>query len=296
MSIAVLAILIVCSRWIKVIPGGLVAVVGMIALSRILDFSAHDISILGHVPSGLPHIGVPQQVSFADVGKLAATSISLFLVFLTQPLQYLPDCVLSSVVFLIGLKPIDIKGMRGVYRLRRDEFWVALATGVVVAVGVEQGIILALLLSLVLHVRRHYQTVDVVLGRSSSGHLLSVAPAPGARTEPGLVVFRFGGGVFYANATRLSDEVLGLVNVDDPPRWFVFDCAAIDDLDYTGGKTLAEIADQLHARGVVLAMCEVDDKVRVQLDTFGITPKVGTEHIYETAGDAIEAFQSTSGP
>jgi hypothetical protein len=36
--------------------------------------------------------------------------------------------------------------------------------------------------------------------------------------------------------------------------------------------------------------------VRVQLDTFGITPEVGTEHIYETAGHAIEAFQPTSGP
>jgi sulfate permease, SulP family len=370
-SASVLAILIVFGRWLRVIPGGLVAVVGMIALSWIFDFAAHDISILGPVPSGLPHIGVPQGVTWHDAVLLLATAVSMFIVilaqsaatsrayavkyseqfeentdlvglglanltagftgtfvvngsptktemvdeakshtqvaqlttavvvaivllFLTVPLQYLPNCVLSSVVFLIGLKLIDIKGMREIYRLRKDEFYVALLTAIVVVViGVEEGIILAIVLSLILHVRRHYQTVDFVLAPNAKGHLKTVPPAPGTRTEPGLVVYRFGGGIFYANATRLSEEVLGLVEGDDPPRWFVLDAAAVDDIDFSGGKTLAELADQLHERNVVLALCEVDDKVRAQLDTFGITPKVGAEHIYETVEDALEAFRRT---
>lgn len=369
-SLAVLAVVIACSRWIKALPGALVAVVGMIVLSKVFDFSSHGISILGPVPSGLPHIGLPAGITLSDVQKLAATSISMFLVilaqsaatarayavkynqrfdentdlvgiglanlaaalsstfvvngsptktevvdeahshtqvaqlttavvvaivllFLTAPLQYLPNCVLSSVVFLIGLKLIDVRGMREVYHLRRDEFWVALATGiVVVVVGVEQGIILALLLSLVLHVRRHYETVDVVIGRNADGHLTSLPPMPGTITLPGLIVYRFGGGVFYANASRLSDEVLGLVSVAQPPRWLVIDCAAIDDLDYTGGKTLAELADQLRTRKITLALCQVSDKVRVELDTFGITPKVGADHIYDTAQDAIAGFHA----
>ena len=367
-SAAVLAILVGFSRWLRVVPGGLVAVVGMIALSWIFDFAAHDISILGPVPSGLPHIGVPQGVTWHDAVLLLATAVSMFIVilaqsaatsrayavkyserfeentdlvglglanitagftgtfvvngsptktemvdeakshtqvaqlttavvvaivllFLTKPLQYLPNCVLSSVVFLIGVKLVDVAGMREIYRLRRDEFYVALLTAIVVVViGVEEGIILAILLSLVLHVRRHYQTTDFVLALSAKGHLKTVPPAPGTRTEPGLVVYRFGGGIFYANATRLSEEVLGLVEGDDPPRWFVLDAAAVDDIDFSGGKTLAELADQLRERKIVLALCEVDDKVRGQLDTFGITPKVGAEHIYETVAEAVEAF------
>jgi len=369
-SAVTLAILIVFGRWLKVVPGGLVAVVGMIALSWIFDFAAHDVSILGKVPSGLPHIGFPQGVTWEDAAKLMATAVSMFIVilaqsaatsrayavkynepfnentdlvglglanitaglsgtfvvngsptktemvdeakshtqvaqlttavvvaivllFLTVPLQYLPNCVLSSVVFLIGVKLVDVKGMRSIYEVRKDEFWVALLTAiVVVGIGVEEGIILAILLSLVLHVRRHYQTTDFVLAKNAKGHLTTVPPTPGTRTEPGLVVYRFGGGIFYANAERLSEEVLGLVGGDDPPRWFILDAAAIDDIDYSGGKTLGELADQLHERNVVLALCEVDEKVRVQLDTFGITLKVGTDHIYETAQDAIEAFQA----
>jgi len=369
-SVAVLAILIFLKRWVRGVPGGLVAVVGMIALSWIFDFSKHDISILGPVPSGLPHVGFPSGVTLTDAGKLMATAISMFIVilaqsaatsrayavrynepfdentdlvglgvanitagftgtfvvngsptktemvdeakshtqvaqlttavvvaivllFLTKPLQYLPNCVLSSVVFLIGVKLIDVKGMREIYRLRKDEFTVALVTAIVVVViGVEEGIVLAILLSLVLHVRRHYQTTDFVLTRNAKGHITTVAPTPGTTTEQGVVVYRFGGGIFYANAERLSEEMLGLVGGDQPPKWFVLDAAAIDDIDFTGGKTLAELADQLHGRNVVLAMCEVDDKVRRELDLFGITEKIGAEHIYETVEDALEAFRA----
>ncbi len=367
-SAAVLAILLAFSRWLKAIPGGLVAVVGMIALSAIFDFSSHHISTLGPVPSGLPRIGLPEHVSASDVGLLTAVSISMFLVilaqsaatsraysvkydehfeenndliglsvanlvaglssafvvngsptkteivdeakghtqvaqlttavvvlvvllFLTKPLEYLPNCVLSAVVFLIGIKLVDVRGMRSVYRLRREEFWVALATAlVVVVVGVEQGIILALLLSLVLHVRRHYLTVDVVLGVNAKGELKALPPTAGARTAPGLVVYRFGAGVFYANAWRLAEEMLGLVAGEDPPRFLVLDCAAIDDLDYTGGLTLAEVVDQIHARGVTVGLCEVDPKVRTELDTFGIAAKVGREHIFETVQSALAGF------
>ncbi|HVM58509.1 MAG TPA: SulP family inorganic anion transporter [Gaiellaceae bacterium] len=368
-SAATLAILVVGDRWMRaVVPSGLVAVVGMIALSWIFDFSSHDVSILGPVPSGLPHVGVPNGVTIDDAAKLMATAISMFVVilaqsaatsrayavkyseqfdentdlvglgvaniaagftgtfvvngsptktemvdeakshtqvaqlttavvvaivllFLTKPLQYLPNCVLSSVVFLIGVKLVDVKGMHEIYRLRRDEFYVALLTAiVVVTIGVEEGIILAIVLSLVLHVRRHYLTSDFVLTRNARGRITAVSPAPGTTTEPGLVVYRFGGGIFYANAERLSDEMLELVSTDPPPRWFVLDAAAIDDIDFTGGKTLGELADQLRERGVVLAFCEVTVKVRRELDAFGITGKIGAERIYETVEDAIEAF------
>ncbi len=368
-SLSVLAILIVFGRWIKAVPGGLVAVVGMIGLSYAFDFASHSISTLGPVPSGLPHLGLPQHVTWNDVGLLMATSISMFLVilaqsaatsrayavkynedfeentdlvglglanlaaglsstfvvngsptktemaddakshtqvaqlttaavvaivllFLTKPLQYLPNCVLSSVVFLIGLKLIDIHGMKEVYRLSREEFWVAALTAlVVVAVGVEQGIILALLLSLVLHVRRHYTTVDVVITRDAKGHVAPVPVTPGARTVPGLVIYRFGAGIFYANATRLSDEVLAIAGSDDPPRWIVLDAAPIDDIDYTGGKTLSELADQLKERNIVLAVCNVEKRVQSELDRYEITSKIGSEHVYETVEDAIDAFR-----
>jgi SulP family sulfate permease len=369
-SLAVLATLIVFERWIKMIPGGLVAVVGAIALSWIFDFSSHGVSVLGPVPSGLPHIGFPNGVSWGDTTGLLATSASLFLVilaqsaatsrayavkyqerfvenndlvglsaanlaagfsstfvvngsptktemvdeakshtqvaqlttaamvalvllFLTKPLQYLPNAVLSAVVFLIGLKLVDIANMREIWRLRKDEFWVAAATAaVVVGVGVEQGIILAIVLSLILHVGRHYTPRDVVVSWDGAGRFQTQPVQPGVVSEPGLVIYRFGVGLFYANATRLSEEVLALVDVPDPPRWFVLDADAIDDLDYTGGKTVAELADQLAERKVVFAVADVTPEVRRELDRFGVTQKIGPDHIFDSLREAREAFHA----
>ena len=372
-SLCVLTTLLVFERWIRAVPGGLVVVVGAIALSWAFDFSAHGVSILGPVPSGLPHIGLPQGVSWSDASGLLAVSASMFLVilaqsaatsrayairyqerfvenddlvglsaanlaaglsstfvvngsptktaivdgarsrtqvaqlttagcvaivllFLTEPLQYLPDAALSAVVFLIGLKLVELGHMREIWRLRREEFWVAATTAaVVVCVGVEQGIILALVLSLILHVKRHYTPSDRVVSWDGDGRLRLQMPTPGTVSEPGLVVYRFGVGIFYANAERLSDEVLGLVDVPDPPRWLVLAADAIDDIDFTGGKTLAELADELAARHVVFAVAGARPAVRRELDQFGITAKIGPGHMYETLDEARAAFRG-AGP
>jgi MFS superfamily sulfate permease-like transporter len=117
-------------------------------------------------------------------------------------------------------------------------------------------------------------------------------PTPGTLSEPGLVVYRFGVGLFYANAGRLAEEALGLVDVPDPPRWFVLDAAAMDDIDYTGGKTLAELADELRERNIVFAIADANTAVRRELDRFGVTDKIGSQHYYDGLRAAREAFHA----
>ena len=372
-SASVLAVLIVFGRWIKAIPGGLVAVVGSIVASWALNLEAHGVSTLGPVPSGLPSIGLPSGVTWHDALRLLPTAASMFLVilaqsaatsrayavrynerfqentdlvglglanitagvtgtfpvngsptktemvdeaksrtqvaqlttavvvvvvllFLTRPLQFMPNAVLSAVVFLIGLKLIAVKGMRAIYGVRRDEFWVALATAVVViTVGVEPGIILAIVLSLILHVKRHFTPHDAVVSWDDQGRFRLATPTPGAVTEPGLVIYRFGVGIFYANAARLSEEVMGLVTVPDPPRWFVLFADAIDDIDYTGGQTLLELAGQLRQRGIVFAVAAATDDIRRELDRFGLTDEIGPDRYFDTVHEARAAYHATAG-
>ena len=120
-------------------------------------------------------------------------------------------------------------------------------------------------------------------------------PIPSTFTEPGLIVYRFGVGLFYANAGRLSDEVLGLVDVPDPPRWFVLDAEAIDDIDFTGGKTLVELADELATRNIVFAVARSSNAVRRELDRFGVTAKIGHDRYFERLEAARDAFHSAQG-
>jgi sulfate permease, SulP family len=239
---------------------------------------------------------VDEANSHTQVAQLTtAVMVAVVLLFLTRPLQFMPNAVLSSVVFLIGVKLIAVKGMRTIYGLRRDEFWVALLTAfVVVTLGVEQGIILAIVLSLIVHVKRHFAPHDAVVTWDEQGRFRLTEPAPGAVTEPGLVIYRFAVGIFYANAQRLSEEVMGLVNVPDPPRWFVLDAEAIDDVDYTGAQTLLELAGQLKERGIVFAVAEASDDVRRQLDRFGLTDKIGPDHYFDSLQAGRDAFHHAS--
>ncbi len=164
----------------------------------------------------------------------------LVLLFLTGPLAYMPEAVLSAVVFLIGVDLIDVKGMRSILAQRRSEFWVALITALmVVFVGVEQGIILAIVLSLIDHTRRGYRPKNVVLVPAESGVLHAQPVSTGAQAAPGLLIYRFTHSMYYANSQQLSEEITDLVNHADPPlRWLCLDASAVDDVDYSAAETL----------------------------------------------------------
>jgi MFS superfamily sulfate permease-like transporter len=163
---------------------------------------------------------------------------------------------------------------------------------VVVVVGVEQGVILAIILSLLDHVRRHYDPHTSVVVGDVDGEITTAPAAAGTPLEPGLVVYRFGVGVFYANASRFTKEVIALVDVPERPRWLVLLADAIDDIDYTGGETLAELADQLKQRNVVFAIAGARAATIQELELFGVTEKIGRDHLFGTLEEAIAAFRA----
>jgi hypothetical protein len=138
-------------------------------------------------------------------------------VLLTGPLAYLPDAALAAVVFVIAVELIDLLGMRRILATRKHEFAVALlTTAAVVVLGVEYGIVLAIIASMVDHLRHSYSPLNSVLVKSPDGHWQPVPAGPGARTEEGLVVYRFGTSLYYANASRLVEDVAALVGHGRP--------------------------------------------------------------------------------
>ena len=230
----------------------------------------------------------------SQLAQLSAAAVVLVvLVLLTGPLTYLPDAALAAVVFLIAVELIDVKGMRRILAIRKHEYAVALLTTVaVVALGVEYGIVLAVVASIVDHLRHSYSPLNSVLVKSPAGHWHAAPVGPGARTEEGLVVYRFGTSLYYANASRLLEDVAALADHGGPLRWLVLDCAAIGDVDYTASTVLTKMVEHLHQRQVRLVMSSVLDPVRQQLDRYGISPTLGADAFYDTPGQALEAFHA----
>jgi SulP family sulfate permease len=248
--------------------------------------------------------GSPTKAQIVDsaggrtqLASLAAAAVVLLTAaFLTGPLAYLPRAALAAVVFLIAVDLIDLREMRHILAMRRDEFAVAfLSMAAVVVLGVEEGIVVAVIASIVDHLRHSYNPLNQVLVKSPAGHWQSVPVTEGARTEEGIVIYRFGTSLYYANAARLTTDLTALVRHGTPLRWFVFDCAAIEDIDYTASTVLARAVDLAEQQHVRFTLSTVLPQVRRQLDGYGISKTLDPGACYETPGEALDAFHAAPG-
>jgi sulfate permease, SulP family len=222
--------------------------------------------------------------------------VLLVLLFLTSPLASMPIAALSAVVFLIGVELIDVKGMRKIWVQRPPEFWVALITAIaVVGVGVEQGILFAMVLSLIEHVRRSYRCKNAVLSPDETGGWRAWPVSTPKQIRPGLLVYRFSHTMYYANAEQLSKEVIELANGAHPPlAWFCIEASAVADVDFTAASTLRDIHGTLMKQGIRIVFSEMIDLVNAEMDRYELTDLFGKDAFYETINAVVSAYDKRS--
>lgn len=248
--------------------------------------------------------GSPTQTAMADhagarsqIAQLVlAGVVVLVLLALTGPLQYLPRCVLAAIVFTIAMGMIDLPRLLDIRRESPGEFYLAAATAAtVVAIGVEQGILLAIALSLFRHVRHSYRPHTTMLVPDAHGRWAPVPATPGRITAPGLIVYRFGADLFYANQNLFADEVQALVErAPTPLQWFIVDAGAITDIDYSAAHSLRDLLDELARRGVKMVFGRVNYYLRSDMDRHGITAVLGPSRMFATLHEAIAMTGSAS--
>jgi len=221
-----------------------------------------------------------------------AAAVGVVLLFFMGPLRVLPVCALGSIVFVVALRLIDGQGLLDIYRKAPREFGLAVITaGTVVLVGVEQGIILALILSLLQHVRRSYQPPTAVVLRDPVDEWRLEPAEPGRMIEPGLILYWFGAELFYANASHFAEEVLRLAKTGPTSvRWFVIDASAITALDYSAGKMIKEIQQELAQEKITLAFTRVSPNLHRDLVAQDLIGVIGAEHIFASRKHSIEVY------
>jgi SulP family sulfate permease len=198
-------------------------------------------------------------------------------------------------VFLIGIELVDIAGLKKVFRSGHVvEFGIAAITTVmVVAWGIEQGVILAIVLSVIAHLRRSYSPNNAVLA-AGEGHDWEAVPADAVpQAEPGLVVYRWGASLYFANSARFEEEVSALAEADGSPvKWVCVDAVAMGDVDYSGGETLIQVNNELKERGVRLVLSGASRAVRRELDAAGVTAALGEDAYFASVSDVLKAYAS----
>jgi sulfate permease, SulP family len=249
--------------------------------------------------------GSPTQTAMADRAgsrsQLAqivfAGGVFAVVAVLTGPLQYLPRCVLAAIVFTIAIGMIDVATLRAMRLESPGEFELAVITAAAVAiVGVEQGVLLAITLSLLRHVRQSYRPHTAILQFDPAHAWLPVAAVPGHETEPGLIFYRFGADLFYANATRFADEARALVEgAPHPVHWLVIEADAITNLDYTAARVVVTLINELAREKTAMAFARVSASLRADMDRHGVTAVLGSDRIFDSRHEALVAIGCASG-
>jgi high affinity sulfate transporter 1 len=220
--------------------------------------------------------------------------VILVVLFLTPLLTNMPVAVLAAIVFMIGFGLVDAKGLRRVRSARISEFMIACVTAVVVfAWGVQQGIILAIALSVIELVRRAYTPTDFLVGVTRAGVPTYTPAEPGNESLPGLLVFRFDSRLFYANASLFVDRIQELIAAaPSRVRWLILDCSSIGDIDYSASLNLEGLIAALHTENRVFALADVDPRLMEVLAKLETLTHFDNAHIYPTVAEAVAAFRA----
>jgi MFS superfamily sulfate permease-like transporter len=229
-------------------------------------------------------------------GVVGAGLVVVLLLFLNSLLADLPQSALAGVVIAAALSLMNIKALRKYAEVRTSSLLLSLvATLGVVALGVLQGIVVAIFLAILLFFRRNWWPHGAVLGRTGDSEgWHGVDDLPGAREEPGIVVYRWEAPLFFANAGAFREQVRRLVQARQV-RWVVLQCEAITDIDVTAAQMLEQLDLELDEMGIHIAFVEMRSRLQDLVGSYGLYETLDRDHFYPTIDAALAAIREEGG-
>ena len=250
----------------------------------------------GAVTGGYPVSSSPSRTSAAEAagsssqlaGIIAAAAVAVVLVLLTGPLSYLPIPALGAVILVSVLGIIDLRQVRDILQIKPSEGAIALVAMVGVMVyGTLVGVGIAVLLAALNIVRRAASPPMVEEVRLPDGRWGDRARARSGTRVHGVVVVRFAGPLFFANATALGARIRELVARRPDATAVVLDLGATSDVDLTAGDALRAMAADLERGGVRLAVARPLGHVRDELREYGLDGLMAATGVQRTGVDAV---------
>jgi MFS superfamily sulfate permease-like transporter len=224
---------------------------------------------------------------------VAAGTITIVMLFFTDTLAYLPNAALAGIVANAVLSLIEVHELRELWQMRRSDFWIAAVCLVsVLALGPLRAVAVAFLLSLVDVIRRASSPETSVLEEAPDGSHFVPAGTGQSVALSGLVVYRFGAPLYFANSTLFLDEVERLMSRKDAPvRWFVLDAEAMVDVDTTGAGVLRQAIDMSRRHNVTFAVSRASRSFRSWMERYDLLELIGESRFYPTNRHAAAAFR-----
>jgi SulP family sulfate permease len=228
---------------------------------------------------------------------VAAATVAMVMLFFTRELAYLPIAALAGVVASAVLNLIEVGELRELWRMRRSEFWIAAVCLLsVLVLGPLQAVIIAFLLATIDVLRRASRPGTWVLREAPDGSHFVPEEADQVPDTSGIIIYRFGAPLYFANAAVFEEEVEKLVTqAETSVKWFVLDAEAMVDIDATGEEVLHQVFAWLAKRGVTVALSRANQPTSALLAHYHLLELVGENRLYPTNRHAIAAFRQETG-
>jgi MFS superfamily sulfate permease-like transporter len=230
---------------------------------------------------------------------VSAAGVLLVLLFLTEPLRHVPEAALGAILVYASFGIFDLTALRWLWRVDRLELALAVITMLgVVAVGPIDAILVAVGLALVRFVKITARPRDEVLGKVPGlPGLHAVDRHPGARTWPGIVIYRFDGPVTFFNSAYFRQRALKAAAAAGPGlKWFVLDMVPVSHMDVTGFYALRELRADLEGQGVRLILAGRKTEILLWLRETGLYHEAQEAMLYPTLRSALRAYREQTRP
>jgi sulfate permease, SulP family len=228
-------------------------------------------------------------------GLITAGVIAVTLVAAAPLFRSLPKAVLASVVFMAAAGLVDVGEARRLWRVKRSDFYLlALSFWATLALGIERGIIVAVVASLLVVLSQTARPHTAVLGRvPGTTEFRNIDRTPGAVTVPGVIVFRVDAPLYFANADYLA-ETLHEVESAHPDRLrvMILDFSSVTDLDSSADAVLSELADDYAARGVEFYLANVKGIILDVMRRSGLYARLGPARFFFSTHEAVGYAQN----
>jgi len=252
-------------------------------------FSGFPVSTSGPRTAVAEQSGAKTQLT----GIVAALLILVMLLYLPGLVRHMPQPVLAAITIAASISLFEFSTLRRFWQTRKSEFALAIVSILGVAlVGVLEGIIIAVVLSILQFFERAWRPYHAVLGKVAGipGYH-DIRRYPDARQIPRLLILRWDAPLFFANANLFRNLVRALIaQAEAKPKWVLITAEPVTDVDTTAADMLADLDQELNATDIHLVFAELKNPVKEKIVRYSLLDTIEERHFYPTIEVAVEAF------
>ena len=223
---------------------------------------------------------------------ITAVLIIATLLFMTPLFYYLPNSALAAIVVVAVIGLIDFHELKHLWKLRRaDAYSLLVAFFATLFIGVEQGIIIGVIFSLLTFIWRSAYPHTAELGLLESNNVFrNVNRYPEVKTHPDIFISRIDASLYFANMAFIEKCLNDVIAERPEIKHIILDFSAVNDIDAVALCSLEDRINDYAHNSITVYIAGMKGPVRDMVKKAGWLDKYGNNIQYLNVQQALDAI------